>query len=109
MMHPHSTVAPRAQILRFLRNFLKDLKCGELKYGRNVYDDQEGTLIFISLGQVAGNDDNGETFRLQGYALLFHPDLFKGTSMVRHMKDDSFFPTTPANPFTCRTGNDACF
>lgn len=88
----------RIQPLRHVRKsygfyaiFLKDLKCGELKYGRNVYDYQEGTLIFISPGQVAGNDDNGETFRIQGYALLFHPDLFKGTSLAHRMKDYSFF------------------
>lgn len=75
----------------FYAVFLKDLKCGELKYGRNYYDYQEGTLVFISPGQVAGNDDNGETFRIHGYALLFHPDLFKGTSLARRMKEYSFF------------------
>jgi len=27
--------------------FLKELKCGELKYGRNYYDYQEGTLVLF--------------------------------------------------------------
>ena len=32
--------------------FLKEVKCGELRYGRNQYDYQEGTLLFIAPGQI---------------------------------------------------------
>ena len=28
--------------------FLKDVKCGDLRYGRNYYDYQEGTLVFTA-------------------------------------------------------------
>lgn len=31
----------------FYTVFLKDAKCGELRYGKNTYDYQEGTLVFI--------------------------------------------------------------
>ena len=43
--------------------FLKDVKCGDLRYGRNYYDYQEGTLVFTAPGQVVGVEDNGEVFQ----------------------------------------------
>lgn len=71
--------------------FLKQLKCGELSYGRSTYDYQEGTLVFVAPGQVAGIDDDEETLNPQGWALMFHPDLLRGTSLGRKMKDYNFF------------------
>lgn len=75
----------------FYAVFLKQLNCGELSYGRSTYDYQEGTLVFVAPGQVAGVDDEGETLNPQGWALLFHPDLLRGTSLGRKMKEYSFF------------------
>ena len=43
--------------------FLKDVKCGDLRYGRNYYDYQEGTLVFTAPGQVVGVEDNGAARR----------------------------------------------
>ena len=71
--------------------FLKDVKCGDLVYGRNTYDYQEGTLVFLAPGQVVGANSNGETYQPKGYALVFHPDLIHGTSLGRHIQDYSFF------------------
>jgi len=71
--------------------FYKELKCGTLQYGRNKYDYQDGTLVFISPGQVAGVDDGGETLNPKGLALMFHPDLLYGTPLARRMKDYTFF------------------
>lgn len=75
----------------FYAVFLKQLNCGELSYGRSTYDYQEGTLVFVAPGQVAGVDDDGVTLNPKGWALLFHPDLIRGTSLGRKMKDYSFF------------------
>jgi len=77
--------------LGFYTIFLKDVKCGDIKYGRNYYDYQEGTLVFIGPGQVVGIENNGEYFQPQGWALLFHPDLIGGTSLGHHIKDYTFF------------------
>ena len=71
--------------------YLKELDCGELKYGRNHYDYQEGTLVFIGPGQVLGVEPKVKTFEPKGWALLFHPDLIKGTSLAKHIQDYSFF------------------
>lgn len=75
----------------FYTVFLKELKCGDMAYGRNTYDYQEGTLVFLAPGQVAGVNSNGETYQPIGYALVFHPDLIHGTSLGRHINDYTFF------------------
>ena len=71
--------------------YLKELKCGELRYGRGTYDYQQGTLVFIAPGQVMGVQPNVTTLEPKGWAMLFHPDLIKGTSLGRHIGDYSFF------------------
>lgn len=71
--------------------FLKEVKCGDLVYGRQLYDYQEGTVVCIAPGQVAGVRDNGETFQPKGWVLCFHPDLIHGTSLGSHIKEYSFF------------------
>ena len=75
----------------FYTIFLKDVKCGDLVYGRHTYDYQEGTLVFLAPGQVAGVNSKGEMYQPKGYALVFHPDLIHGTSLGRHIQDYSFF------------------
>ncbi|WP_114937266.1 helix-turn-helix domain-containing protein [Mucilaginibacter endophyticus] len=75
----------------FYTVFLKEIKCGDLKYGCNYYDYQEGSLIFVGPGQVIGQDDNGEYYQPRGQALVFHPDLIRGTSLGRHILDYTFF------------------
>ena len=75
----------------FYTIFLKDVKCGDLVYGRHTYDYQEGTLVFLAPGQVAGVNSNGEFYQPKGHALVFHVDLIHGTSLGRHMQDYSFF------------------
>ncbi|HEY3371514.1 MAG TPA: helix-turn-helix transcriptional regulator [Prolixibacteraceae bacterium] len=71
--------------------FLKDVKCGDLKYGRNYYDYQEGTLVFIAPGQVMEIENDGQVYQPKGYALVFHPDLIRGTSLAKSIHEYSFF------------------
>ena len=72
-------------------NFLKDTKCEELKYGRNHYDYDEGTLLFIAPGQVYGFEGKGKSLQPSGWALCFHPDLIRGTHLGKHINEYSFF------------------
>jgi AraC-like DNA-binding protein len=71
--------------------FLKEAKCGDLKYGCNYYDYQEGTLVFIAPGQVAGIGNTPGNPHPKGWALLFHPDLIRGTSLGHKIKAYTFF------------------
>ena len=75
----------------FYTIFLKDVVCGDLVYGRATYDYQEGTLVFLGPGQVAGMNSNGETYQPKGYALVFHADLIHGTSLGKRIPEYSFF------------------
>lgn len=75
----------------FYALFLKEVKCGNLIYGRQYYDYQEGTIVAIAPGQVAGVEDNGEVFQPKGWALVFHPELIRGTSLGRSIRSYSFF------------------
>lgn len=71
--------------------FLKEVNCGDLIYGRQTYDYQEGTIVAIAPGQTAGTIDNGELFQPKGWALAFHPDLIHGTHLARAMKEYTYF------------------
>ena len=71
--------------------FLKDVKCGDLKYGRNYYDYQEGTLVFVNPGQVLELEVTGEYYQPVGHALVFHPDLLAGTSLANSIQNYHFF------------------
>jgi len=71
--------------------FLKDVKCGDLKYGRATYDYQEGTLVFVSPGQVVDVENKVDIYQPLGHGLVFHPDLIKGTSLAKGISDYGFF------------------
>lgn len=71
--------------------YLKALHCGELRYGRGHYDYQEGTLVFTAPGQIIGIPEVVPALMPQAKALLFHPDLIKGTSLGRCITEFHFF------------------
>ena len=70
--------------------YLKQTKCGDLRYGRQLYDYQEGTVTSFAPGQVVEirRDTN---VRPQWQGLVFHPDLIRGTSLGQDIKQYSFF------------------
>lgn len=71
--------------------FLKELVCGELRYGRGIYDYQEGTLVFIAPGQVVQITRRNPGESGKGWVLLFHPDLIHGTALGKAISNYSFF------------------
>lgn len=67
----------------------KDFK-GKMRYGKNYYDFDEGTLTFVAPGQVIATEDEGET-DCNGWTLFFHPDLIRNYPLGKKIKDYGFF------------------
>lgn len=70
---------------------MKEVNCGDLRYGKQTYDYQEGTLIFVAPGQVISIDNNNQLYHPKGHGIAFHPDLIKGTSLGKQIDHYSFF------------------
>ncbi|WP_298613010.1 AraC family transcriptional regulator [uncultured Odoribacter sp.] len=70
--------------------FLKNIKCGNIRYGRQNYDYQDGTIVCFAPGQIADLEmlENRQP-NVQG--LIFHPDLIRGTALGQEMRNYSFF------------------
>ena len=64
---------------------------GTIRYGRNSYDYQEGTLIFTKPGQALTFSDNKESKEYGGWVLLFHPDLIRKSHLSQKINQYSFF------------------
>lgn len=71
--------------------FLKDVKCGDMKYGRHNYDYQAGTLVFFAPGQVMEMQRPEEPYQPAGFGLIFHPDFLLGTELGKHIRNYKFF------------------
>lgn len=67
-------------------------ECG-IKYGRENYDFQQGSLIFLAPGQsVTPVTEPGELENEgDSWSLLFHPDLIRQAPLASRMREYSFF------------------
>lgn len=70
--------------------FLKDVKCGNIKYGRQYYDYQDGTVVCFAPGQVADLEMLPD-IQPAAHGLLFHPDLIRGTALGQEIRRYTFF------------------
>ena len=85
-------IVAKSQFSEIYVIFLKDLKCEEFKYGRNHYDYEEQTLLFISPNQVFGIEASDvRMVQPTGWALAFHPDFIRGTSLGKRLHEYRFF------------------
>ena len=75
----------------FYSLFLKDINCGDLKYGRNYYDYQEGTVVCFAPGQTTETTLTTDRVQLNVLGILFHPDLLRGTTLGKTIKKYTFF------------------
>ena len=68
------------------KNFPKNLT-----YGMKMFDAADGSIIAVEPGQIGGKEDDGEDIYIRGWALLFSPELLRGTDLEARMKDYHFF------------------
>ena len=66
--------------------FLKESKSCDIKYGRQYYDYQEGTIVCFAPGQTAGVSTIEDEINPAVYGIVFHPDLIRGTSLGKDIK-----------------------
>lgn len=69
---------------------LKEIRCGDIRYGRQVYDYEDGTIVSFAPGQVI-EVSLTEGVNPTARGIVFHPDLIKGTSLGQEIKSYSFF------------------
>ena len=70
---------------------LKEVQCYDLMYGKNHYDYQEGTLIFLGPGQEIDVTNKTDIYQHIGRGLTFHPDLILGTPLAKQIDEYGFF------------------
>ncbi|NOU59996.1 helix-turn-helix domain-containing protein [Marinifilum caeruleilacunae] len=77
----------------FYSVMMKGAACGHMRYGRETYDYQEGTLFCMAPDQVITKDssevDDGEEY--SGWGLFFHPDLIRKSPLAKKIHDYTFF------------------
>lgn len=71
--------------------FLKNAPNCRLKYGRKTYDFEAGTVVSIAPGQTVITDLDPDDVTFDAIGIVFHPDLFFGTSLSETIKQFSFF------------------
>ncbi len=70
--------------------FFQNISCGNVAYGCQPYDYENGTLTFVAPEQ-GDNFDKAIVLQPPGYALIFHPDLLMGTQLENNIREYTFF------------------
>ena len=83
---------PLSLVLDYYSISLKRNIGGKIKYGQQEYDFDEGTMFFISPGQVFGIEPGKEeTPKRSGWMLLVHPDFLWHTPLAKTIKQYEYF------------------
>ena len=76
----------------FYSIMFKNYCANRIRYGRQSYDFQDGSLVCIAPKQVIIMDNEIEKRDdMMGWGLFFHPDLLRGTSLGEKMNAYTFF------------------
>jgi len=100
-LHPLVTVVNHDTVLENLNGatlhygvyglFLKQGEGCTVRYGREKYDYQEGTIVTYAPGQSVTVEWRDDLPMPPSRGLLFHPDLIYGTSLGKKIREYTFF------------------
>ena len=92
--HAHTQNSHQLTQQKLLLNFynisIKRSFKGKLKYGKNFYDFDEGTMSFIAPNQIISVDKEQDRNK-DGWSLFFHPDLLSRYPLAKAIKNYGFF------------------
>lgn len=71
--------------------YLKLEKACDIRYGRQNYDYQEGTIVCFAPGQSTETTITNDRIRQNVLGILFHPDLLRGTALGKSIRKYTFF------------------
>lgn len=71
--------------------FLKGGKECDIKYGRQEYDYQQGTIVSFAPGQIVEVNMTHDEMQPKVYGVLFHPDLIRSTRLGQNIHQYGFF------------------
>ena len=84
--------------------YLKDTYCGNIMYGRQSYDYQDGTIVSFAPGQIVETKMIKDV-QPNAHGILFHPDLIRGTALGQEIKNYSFFSYETREHYTFQRRN----
>ena len=71
--------------------FIADETLENLTYGLTEYDLHRHALMCVAPGQIGGKADIGQEIQTKGWALLFDPELLRGTDLEKRMTAYTYF------------------
>lgn len=84
----------------FLHSKVRD----DLSYGRGAFGGASGSLICVAPGQIGGREDDGGLIDIDGWAILFHPELIAGTHLEKEIRKFSYFDYSANEALFLETG-----
>lgn len=85
----NTSMAPIYDMLSFYKITFITHNNGRLKYGRDYYDYNEGSMLFLAPNQLVGSTDyNSKTYC---YILLIHPDFFLSYPLANKIRHYGYF------------------
>jgi AraC-like DNA-binding protein len=79
----------KSLVLNFYSVWLEKNVESKIRYGQNYFDFDEGSMIFLSAGQIISGGSHEKTE--YGWGLVFHPDFIRYYSLAKIIKSYGYF------------------